>query len=177
MLQALIISPAVRHSTRFTHATTWPVPDCSLAFALISSAVFSNTSFRRPVMYTLDPLTAKLSEIMRPIPVPPPVTTTILLSTEKRFDRASGEVDVDMLTRMDRSSRSCVGDVEDSNMMHWFIVYRNHSLARSSPVMRPGSLEPTRAEGLLRVAMLRLPASWASEVYMLNRPRCVYGQT
>lgn len=73
------------------------MPDCCLTISLISLAVFSKTSFLRPVMYTLAPLTAKLSDIILPIPVPPPVTTATLPSTENRFDNASGEVEVDMM--------------------------------------------------------------------------------
>ena len=43
----------------------------------------SRASGRRPVMYTRAPLFAKACAIMRPIPVPPPVTTQTHPSTLK----------------------------------------------------------------------------------------------
>lgn len=51
--------------------------------------VCSRTSGRRPVMYTRAPLLANACAIMRPMPVPPPVTTQTQPSTSKRRDDAN----------------------------------------------------------------------------------------
>jgi hypothetical protein len=48
-------------------------------------------------MYTLEPLTAKVVAIIRPIPVPPPVTSTTLPSTENSEVKASEDLDFVMV--------------------------------------------------------------------------------
>ena len=56
---------------------------------LHSAAVVPSTCRYRPVMYTVAPFAARACVMVRPMPVPPPVTTHLSLGTEKSLGARS----------------------------------------------------------------------------------------
>lgn len=82
------ISGAKVLAHRITHAIIFPGP------VLYWSTTLFKASSRLPVMYTFAPLDTNACVIIRPMPVPPPVTTAVKLETSKSLFALRSSLDL-----------------------------------------------------------------------------------